>query len=328
MNKHIAVIGAGIAGASCARALTEAGVSVSVFEKARGPGGRMATRRDESDGVKVQFDHGAPYFSAFSDDMRARVDEWSERGLCAPWDASFEMIGASGSASIAPGEHYVGLPRMSGIVRDLLEKTDLHTKTHIAHVRPGSSGVTLFTDDSELGAFDAAVIATPAPQAAPLLEELAPELAARAAKVAMDPTWSVMVAFEQPLGLPYGAAYVGHSPVFFIACDGGKPSRPGAECWVLLSTAEWAEQHIEAGRDAVADALLTALWKTTGLSPREPFHRAAHRWRYARVHKPIAEPYFWDPGHAVGACGDWFRLGSAEGAYVSGLHLAREILKD
>lgn len=328
MSKHIAVIGAGIAGASCARALVENGVSVSVFEKARGPGGRMATRRGESEGVKVQFDHGAPYFSAFSDDMRARVDEWSERGLCAPWDASFEMLGASGSASVAPGEHYVGLPRMSVIVRDLLEGTELHTRTLITHVRPNADGVTLATDNAEVGSFDATVIATPAPQAAPLLNEIAPELAARAANVAMDPTWSVMVAFEQPLGLPYGAAYVGHSPVFFIARDGGKPARPGAECWVLLSTPEWAEDHLEEEPASVADELLAALWQTTGLAARAPFHRAAHRWRFARVHKPIAEPYFWDPGHAVGACGDWFRLGSAEGAYVSGLHLAREILKD
>lgn len=325
MSRKIAVVGAGIAGASCARALADADIAVSVFEKSRGPGGRMATRRATSPLGKVQFDHGAPYFSAFGDDMRARVADWEARGLCTAWDAAFEMIGASGAASVAPGEHYVGLPRMSALTRDLLSGTELHTKTRITHVRPGASGPTLCTDDEEFGPFDAAVIAMPAPQAAPLLAELAPELSARAAKVVMDPVWSAMVSFEKPLELPYGVAYVGNSPLFLICRDSGKPGRPETESWLLLSTTEWAEDHIEDEPAAVAGSLLEALWKVTGLSPQNAAFSAAHLWRHARVHKPLAEPYFWDGEHAIGACGDWFRLGSAEGAYVSGLHLARAI---
>lgn len=327
MSRKIAVVGAGIAGASCARAMAEAGLEVSVFEKARGPGGRMATRRADSPLGKLQFDHGAPYFSAFGDDMRERVADWEARGLCAAWDAAFEMIGASGAASVAPGEHYVGLPRMSVLIRDLLGKTELHTRARITHVRPGDSGPTICTETEEFGPFDGAVIALPAPQAAPLLAELAPELSARAAKVEMDPVWSAMVSFEAPLDLPYGAAYVGNSPLFLISRDSGKPGRNGAESWVLLSTTEWAEDHIGDEPAAVAAALLEALWKVTGLPQQAAAFSAAHRWRYARVHKPLPEPWFWDPAHAVGACGDWFRLGSAEGAYVSGLHLAQEILK-
>lgn len=42
--QQVAVIGAGIAGAACARALSLAGRSVHVFDKSRGPGGRLATR--------------------------------------------------------------------------------------------------------------------------------------------------------------------------------------------------------------------------------------------------------------------------------------------
>lgn len=42
---RIAVIGAGVSGALCAQALAQAGAQVELFDKARGPGGRMATRR-------------------------------------------------------------------------------------------------------------------------------------------------------------------------------------------------------------------------------------------------------------------------------------------
>ena len=64
----IAVIGAGVAGAVCARALQQAGHRVQVFDKARGPGGRLATRRLEwtrEDGSigRARLDHGALGFT-------------------------------------------------------------------------------------------------------------------------------------------------------------------------------------------------------------------------------------------------------------------------
>lgn len=50
------VIGAGIAGVTCARMLHEHGADVRVFEKSQGVGGRLASRRVDS----VRFAHGAP----------------------------------------------------------------------------------------------------------------------------------------------------------------------------------------------------------------------------------------------------------------------------
>ena len=56
MTERIAIIGAGLAGLSAARALTAAGHTPVVFEKSRGLGGRLATRRTEFGPI----DHGAP----------------------------------------------------------------------------------------------------------------------------------------------------------------------------------------------------------------------------------------------------------------------------
>ena len=44
---HMAVIGGGIAGLSCATVLQQAGLKVSVFDKSRGAAGRMSTRRED-----------------------------------------------------------------------------------------------------------------------------------------------------------------------------------------------------------------------------------------------------------------------------------------
>ena len=56
----IAVVGAGIAGLSCATELQQAGATVRIFEKSGGAAGRMSTRRGED----WQCDHGAQYFTA------------------------------------------------------------------------------------------------------------------------------------------------------------------------------------------------------------------------------------------------------------------------
>ncbi|EHR39929.1 FAD-dependent oxidoreductase [Alishewanella jeotgali] len=41
----IAVVGAGIAGLACANRLQQLGKPVQLFDKARGPGGRMTSKR-------------------------------------------------------------------------------------------------------------------------------------------------------------------------------------------------------------------------------------------------------------------------------------------
>jgi renalase len=54
MKKTCAVVGAGAAGLSAARRLQTQGVEVTLFDKGRRPGGRLASR-DTAHGV---FDHG------------------------------------------------------------------------------------------------------------------------------------------------------------------------------------------------------------------------------------------------------------------------------
>jgi len=62
VTNKAAIVGAGLAGLSCARTLRRAGFFVEVFEQDSIIGGRLATTRIGGD----TFDHGAQYLTTHS----------------------------------------------------------------------------------------------------------------------------------------------------------------------------------------------------------------------------------------------------------------------
>lgn len=90
-----AVVGAGIAGLSLARLLRDQGRQITVFDKARGAGGRMASRHLEPGTI----DHGAQYFTAEDDGFRAEVERWNRAGVVAVWSPRMVRIGPGGAAA-------------------------------------------------------------------------------------------------------------------------------------------------------------------------------------------------------------------------------------
>ncbi len=57
-------------------------MNVTVFEKSRGVGGRMSTRRIESGDT---FDNGAQYFRARDKRFFRYVTSWAQQGIVAKW---------------------------------------------------------------------------------------------------------------------------------------------------------------------------------------------------------------------------------------------------
>ncbi len=319
---RIAVIGAGIAGLSCATALKRAGIDVAVFDKSRGASGRMSTRR--ADGW--QCDHGAQYFTARDPRFRAEVARWEQAGVAAPWSFRLKVFDESNSRDADAGlERFVGVPRMSAPGRWLADALELTTETTITQLRRDRKGWALVS--GERGPldrrFDAVVVAVPAPQAVPLLREPSPLLGAKAGGATMRGCWALMLRFATPVDLPFDAAFVNHGPLRWIARDSAKPGRTGPETWLLHANAPWSEAHLEDSPEAVANTLLRAFTELGGPAPQA---WSAHRWRYADTEPPIVEVCAWDAKERLGMCGDWLNGGKVEGAWLSGSALARRVL--
>src|SRR3546814_12903191 len=77
----IAIIGTGIAGLSAARTLHDAGQAVHLFDKSRGSGGRMASKRSDAGSL----DLGAPYFTARDRRFGETVRQWPSEGGVDHW---------------------------------------------------------------------------------------------------------------------------------------------------------------------------------------------------------------------------------------------------
>src|SRR5690606_17852638 len=117
MNAPIAIIGTGLAGLSAAQALHSAGLEVELFDKSRGSGGRMASKRSDAGSL----DLGAQYFTARDRRFVEVVQQWQARGWVAEWDPQLYHSNQNGLQP-SPDEQvrWVGTPRMSAITRALL----------------------------------------------------------------------------------------------------------------------------------------------------------------------------------------------------------------
>lgn len=304
---RVGIVGAGMAGLSCAGGLAAAGHAPVLFDKGRGPGGRMSTRRVELDGRTLTFDHGAQYMTARDPGFLAQVAAWADDGVAARWPA-------------AGADAWVGVPGMSAPVRALAAAHDVRWATRIEALRRQPSGWTLEGEDAE--PYDAVVLALPAEQAAPLLAPYHSGLAATAAASRTLPCWTAMAAFDGPLpGAPdiiKDAGVIG-----WAARDGAKPGRTGGETWVIQAAPDWSEEHLEDTPDTVARALLDLLARHLGSGLPRPVHLGAHRWRYARSRPPADAPSaLWDAELRLGVCGDWLLAPRVEAAWASGRRLA------
>ena len=321
--RRVAVIGAGMAGLSCAAQLQAVGMTPQVFDKSRGLGGRLSTRRGDS----WQCDHGAQYFTARHPAFQAVVSHWLAAGVAAPWQPRLEVLGDRANHQPDPSlQRYVGTPRMTAPAHHLARGLAVRTQSTISELRRTEQGWQLRA--AETGwldeAFDAVVLALPATQASALLTGHSTLLGGVAASVRMRACWAVMLRFAEPVNLPYDAAFVNEGPLRWIARDNSKPARGGAETWLLHATTDWSDAQVEADPGTVTTALEQEFLRLGGTAATA---HAAHRWRYAEAGAPLTIGQAWDPENQLGLCGDWLQGGKIEGAWLSGWRLAQAITR-
>lgn len=333
---RIAVVGAGIAGLSCARALRDAGRAVTVLERARGVGGRCATWR--LDGVPVDlgvaFLHGRdPSFLAALEAVPAtRLDGWPAaiHGAGRPCQPD----------AFQPGERRLAWAEgASAFPKHLARGLEVRLETRVARISRAGAELRLETGEGEAAAAGTAVLALAPEQADALLAAYAdppPEFATARALLGMsrsDPCLALAALY--PAGAPAPAWQVsypeGSRVLQLVSHESTKRAAGGRLALLLQAHPRWSREHLE--DPGWPDELLEEAARLLGPWARSPEASRPHRWRHARTDRSgeMAAPLLLRlPGGArLGICGDRFSPGGgAQAAFLSGLALARRILAE
>lgn len=338
--QQVAVIGGGIAGSTCVRALTLAGHSVHLFDKSRGPGGRLATRRVEwvdrlGQSFTTPLDHGAVGITARTAPFQAFVDETLRAGGLAQW----APVLAAGSLPAEDGERfYVPLPDMPSLCRRQLVGAAATWSFVVDGLHKGALGWQLQAGSQRHPKpFDAVVLALPPAQAAALLCLHRRDWARHAALAPMQPCWTLMGiadtskdALEQALGWDLARPPTG--PLDWVLRSDSRPGRArvsGQAHWVVHARSGWSRRHLEQPAAWVQQQMQAALVDTLG-RPVDWQHCAVHRWRYALPQAPkiaAAESFWWDAAQGLGVCGDFLGGSGVEGAWLSAQSLSTAMLQ-
>jgi renalase len=345
--RQIAIIGAGLSGLSAAYELFRlAGtggnrpgseLQVMMFDKSRGLGGRLATRRLPNG---ASFDHGAQYIRVSDPALLTLMERACSAGEASRWEAT--IINGPSAAEDEARPRFIGQPGMSAIARFLHSEAERlarqhgagferYRQTRITALAESSRGMVLEDElGTQFGPFDAVIIAVPAPQAHELLSRfqhnasasvsagLAPLLEASATP--MVPCWALMAAFDQPLPLGGEALKSQGGDLVWIGTSRGSNPPANWHGYVAHATPEWSAAHLELEAVKVAPLLLAALQAALpdlDALPK-PAHSLAHRWRYAFAPEASGRDCHIDSKQRLLLAGDWCVGNRAEAAFISG----------
>lgn len=324
--KSIAIIGSGLAGITAAYHLRDK-ANVTLFEKSRGVGGRLATRYADP----YQFDHGAQFFTVRTEAFKEFIAPLIEQKIITPWMARFvEITGVTITSQRQWDDspiHYVGTPRMNAVCKTLAKPLNVALSTRVDGIQKAGDKWQLTGEEAQtLGEFDWVISSAPAAQTEMLLpKEFAAMERIKATK--MKGCYALMLGFEQPLELPWDAALVKQADISWMSVNSSKPARQTGFSLQVLATNDWAEAHMEDDDTAVTSHLLQEVAKVIGQPVDHAKHTVLHRWRYANIAKQSGEAALVDVDNQLAACGDWCIQGRVESAFTSATFAAYRILQ-
>jgi predicted NAD/FAD-dependent oxidoreductase len=319
--KKVAVIGAGIAGLSCARELQSLGMLVDVFEKSRGPSGRMSTRRTQD----WSADHGAQYFTARDPRFIKEVQRWRQADIADIWTPKLKVYeGKAWCDSSSQETRYVGTPNMNSPGKLLAQELSIQYERTISQLERGDDGWHL--QCSEAGeiatSYDFVALAIPAPQVSTQLKNLDARISDIANSAQMKACWTMMAHIPSQTTTEFDAAFINQEIISWICQNGSKPMRQGG-MWTIHGSPTWSQENVELSKEDAQDQMMECLTRL-GFNCQDA-EISMHRWRYASGSLENSIDFLSLPDIRLGLCGDWLNGGRVEGAWLSGLGLAVDI---
>ncbi|XP_005107682.1 renalase [Aplysia californica] len=297
----VLLVGSGLTGSATAALLRQKlpeNTSISVWDKARGAGGRMSTSRCPNDS-SITVDLGAQYITLtqeYKAKRKSLYDELQTQGILAPLTGQIE---GPNSFDQPGAEHFVTPKGSSSLVKFFLQKANASMKneclvTEVSFSDGGQVSVTTREDLTE--SFDVVVITMPVPQILQLRGSIHDCINSNSSvkknlqNVSYSSRYALGLFFPPQTNLkyPWSAKYISDNPcVRYIALDQvkrGTADPNQGQSLAVHTNVPFGLAHLEEDVNSVKDELLANVRKVLPDLP-EPMFVKPQKWRYSQVHK-------------------------------------------
>ena len=324
--QKIAVIGAGITGITLANLLQKK-FNLTVFEKSRGVGGRMATRRAEP----YQFNHGAQYFKIENKEFKDFLQPLILNKIIKPLEANqIEILNKEviKRTKIYNKQYFTAESKMNSVVKYLVNN-NFSIKLLCKIEKTIKKNDKWFIIDSEnlsYGPYDWLFITIPSNQAIEILNNDFKFLDI-IKKLKMRSCFSLMLGFDKIKEFDFDTALFLEEDIQWLSIS--KKILEKKEYYNLLinSSYNFAEQNINGSKDKISDYLIKQVSDILKCELNNYKHKALHFWKYAMSEKNNNLGSLLDENLKVIVCGDWCMNGKVEGGFLSAKDAVNKLLK-
>ncbi len=323
---NVAVIGAGITGITLANLLQKK-VKLTVFEKSRGVGGRMSTRRVEP----YQFNHGAQYFKVENKEFKYFLQPLIQNKIIKHMEANhIEILNKEviKSTKNYNKKYYIAESKMSSVVKYLINDNffiKLLCKIEKT-IKENNKWFIIDSNKVSYGPYDWLFITIPPNQAIEILYNNF-KFMDIIKKIKMRSCYSLMLGFNKVKKFDFDTALFLNEDVQWLSIK--KKILENKEYYNLLinSSYNFAEQNINGSKDKISNYLMKQVTDILKCDLNNYDHKALHFWKYAMSEKNNNLGSLLDEDLKVIVCGDWCMNGKVEGAFLSAKDAASNLLK-
>lgn len=330
----IGIIGASLSGLIAGEKLAKAGHDVTVIEKRRSLGGRLATHRVDGN----FFDYGLPFLTAHGQEFTAFVKELIDKDLLHQWTDIFPLYDGSQLHTINPNRpenaYYTSSKGLNSVAQHLKRYVDVKSNetagglTYIGSNRSKKRAWMINLINISVFECDAVILATPATEAYGLLNTAQDETPTRRItryidEIQYQPRYALMASYREEAP-EWKGIECDDNALAWIGNETSKSEEQQGTNIVIHSSAAFARAHAGKNSDEVAKLLLHRASEIAGTWMAQPSQTYLRHWKYYRAVNPIAD-YFMElemEEAPLALIGDYFKGNSAEAAYLSGLYLA------
>lgn len=301
------IIGAGMAGLSAARTLTQQGHEVTVLDKGRGVGGRMSTKTIEN----AKSDHGTQYFSVKTPEFQALISELQAGDIIAEWHLAQR-----------DNVRYVGAKGMNTIPKKLASTLNVLVNEKVVLIENNS----VTTESGSVYEFDKLIITIPIPQVIELFQNSKIDFSENDKMVfemiEYQPCIAVMAILKEPTEIISGGIILENQSVAWIADNFQKGITETPTVTIHASSA-YSAKRFNDDLQEVAKNMLSSI--NQYIKPENIVSIQTHRWKFSNATKRYSEPFYQIENKNIYLGGDGFGIGNVEGAFLSGYNLGMNL---